>query len=108
MLNCILFAVLMAGIGSCYVWLGARKKDRADQVLNLHREIETLKKQIKERDLQLSRRLTPEDLRARLERTGLDLKPIDIGPKGRLVRLPDPTLTAATFPHVPALADSQP
>ena len=29
MLNCILFCVLLGGIGGCYVWLGAKKLDRS-------------------------------------------------------------------------------
>lgn len=92
MLNCILFCVLLGGIGGCYVWLGAKKKDRADQILSLHREIDLIKKQIKEKEMQMNRRLAPEDLRASAVRAGLELKPIDIGPKGRLIRLPDPVI----------------
>lgn len=90
MLNCILFCVLLGGIGGCYVWLGAKKKDRADQILSMHREIDLIRKQIQERDMQINRLLAPEALRASALRSGLDLKPIDIGPKGRLVRLPEP------------------
>lgn len=104
MVNCILFCVLLAGIGACYVWLGAKKKDRADQILSMHREIDLLKKQIKEKDMQISRRLAPEDLRVRVEKVGMELKPIDIGPRGKLVRLPDPVLSGEPESGAPALA----
>ncbi|MDB6071963.1 MAG: hypothetical protein JWL81_3134 [Verrucomicrobiales bacterium] len=104
MVNCILFCVLLAGIGGCYVWLGAKKKDRADQILSMHREIDLLKKQIKEKDMQISRRLAPEDLRVRVEKVGMELKPIDIGPRGKLVRLPDPVLADESEGQVPVLA----
>jgi hypothetical protein len=91
MLNCILFCVLLGGIGGCYVWLGAKKKDRADQILSVHREIGLIEKQIRERDLQINHLLAPESLRVSAMRSGLNLKPIDIGPRGRLVRLPEPS-----------------
>lgn len=90
MLNCILFSVLLAGIGACYVWLDAKKKDRADQILGMHREIDVIKKLIKEKDMHINRRLAPEALQARAVKAGLQLKAIDIGPKGRLYRLPEP------------------
>jgi len=92
MLNSILFCFLLASIGACYVWLGVKKKDRADQILGMHREIDEFKKLIKEKDMHISSRLAPEALRARAAAGGLELKPIDIGPRGRLVRLPDPVV----------------
>lgn len=96
MLNAVLFCVLLAGIGACYVWLGVKHKGREEQLLEMHREISSIQKRIKEADQHISRRLTPEDLRARSERAGLQLKPIDIGPKGRLYRLPDPMPQSAS------------
>ena len=75
MLNSILFCVLLASIGACYVWLGAKKKDRADQILGMHREIDEFKKLIKEKEMRISLLLAPEELRARTSRAGLDLKP---------------------------------
>jgi len=102
MVNCILFCVLLAAIGACYVWLGSRKKDRADQILNLHREISLLEQQIKEKDLLIHRRLAPEELRVKAERDGMGLKPIDI--KGRLLRLPEPALTEPLTPSLPVIA----
>ena len=104
MVNCILFCVLLAAIGACYVWLGSRKKDRADQILNLHREISLLEQQIKEKDLLIHRRLAPEELRVKAERAGLGLKPIDIGVKGRLLRLPDPVVDEPVLPSLPVIA----
>lgn len=104
LLNCILFCVLLGGIGGCYVWLGAKKKDRADQILSLHREIDLIKKQIRERDMQINSLLAPEALRASAVRTGLDLKPIDIGSKGRLVRLPEPATAHQDPQDNPVLA----
>ena len=104
MLNSILFCVLLAGIGACYVWLGTKKKDRADQILTMHREIDEFKKRLKEKDMQISSRLAPEVLRARTARAGLELKPIEIGPRGRLVRLPDPAPARDTISSFPALA----
>ena len=102
MLNTILFCVLLASIGACYVWLGVKKKDRADQILGVHREIDDLKKQIKEKEMQISRRLAPEDLRARTNRAELGLKPIDIGPRGRLFLLPDPDVAQESPSLTPA------
>ena len=104
MLNCILFCVLLGGIGGCYVWLGAKKKDRADQILSMHREIDLIRKQIQERDMQINRLLSPEALRASALRSGLDLKPIDIGPKGRLVRLPEPAAATPAPQENPVIA----
>ncbi len=107
MLNSILFSLLLASIGGCYVWLGARKKDRADQILAMHREIDLTQKQINEKKMQISHLLAPENLRARALRAGLDLKPIDIGPKGRLVRLPDPIVSHEPAAPLPALAGNR-
>ncbi len=107
MLNCILFCVLLGGIGGCYVWLGAKKKDRADQILNLHREIDLIKKQIRERDMRINSLLAPEALRASAVRTRPDLKPIDIGPKGRLVRLPEPAAAQQTPLDNPVIAGNR-
>lgn len=104
MLNSILFCVLLAAIGACYVWLGARKKVRADQILSLHREITLIEQQIQENELRITRCLAPEDLRTSAGRAGLQLKPIDIGLKGRLVRLPDPVVANESYPMVPVLA----
>lgn len=107
MLNCILFSVLLGGIGGCYVWLGDKKKDRADQILSLHREIGLIEKQIRERDLQINHLLAPESLRASAVRSGLDLKPIDIGPKGRLVRLPEPSAAPQAPQDNPVIAGNR-
>lgn len=104
MLNSILFCLLLASIGGCYVWLGAKKKDRAEQILGLHREIELIQKQIKEKDQQISWKLSLDDLRVRAARAGLGLKPIDIGPKGRLIRLPEPIVSQEAALNLPALA----
>ena len=101
MMNFLLFCLLLASIGGCYVWLSARKKDRADQILGMHREIDAFKKRIREKEMQISWRLAPEDLRTRAARAGLDLKPIDIGPRGRLVRLPDPQVAGQPTPSRP-------
>jgi hypothetical protein len=90
MLNAILFCVMMAGIGACYVWLGVKKTNKERQIYELGKDIEGLARRIREADQKISRRLTPEDLRARAESAGLQLKPIDIGSKGRLYHLPDP------------------
>ncbi len=90
MINCILFCVLLAGIGACYVWLGAKKKDRADQILGMHREIREIENLTKEKEMQINLQLSPEHLQSRTDKAGLELKPIDIGPKGRLYRLPEP------------------
>ncbi len=105
MVNFIMFATLMAAIGACYVWLGSRKKDRADQILNLHREITLLEQQIKEKDLLIHRRLAPEELRIKTEHAKLGLKPIEIGIKGRLIRLPEPEAGASPTPGGPVVAD---
>jgi hypothetical protein len=102
--NCILFCVLLAGIGGCYVWLGAKKKHRADQILSLRREIDLITAQIEEKEMQISQRLAPESLRTRAESAGLDLQPIDIGPKGRFFRLPDPIHVTGHLSEPPALA----
>ncbi len=107
MLNCILFCVLLGGIGGCYVWLGAKKKDRADQILSMHREIDQIKKQISERDMQINRLLAPESLRASAVSFGLDLMPIDIGSKGRLVRLPEPVAPNQARQDNPVIAGNR-
>jgi hypothetical protein len=90
MLNSILFCVLLAGIGACYVWLGVKKRNLADQIYGMDREIRELQQLIDEKEGQIHRRLAPEDLQSRAVKAGLELKPIDIGPKGRLYRLPEP------------------
>ena len=94
LLNCLLFAALVTAIGACYVWLDSRKKEREAQILAMHREIRQYEDQIKENALLMNRRLSPEALRARAARAGLGLKPIEIGPHGRLVRLPEPRATS--------------
>lgn len=94
LLNCFLFAALVTAIGACYVWLDSRKKEREAQILAMHREIRQFEDQMKENELLMNRRLAPEDLRARAARAGLGLKPIEIGPGGRLVRLPEPRASA--------------
>ncbi len=103
LLNCLLFASLVTAIGACYVWLDARKKEREGQILSMHREIRQFEDQIKENELLMHRRLAPEDLRARAARAGLGLKPIEIGRRGRLVRLPEPTAASEPEP-LPVIA----
>lgn len=98
MLNCILFCVLLAGIGACYVWLGIRKRDLADQIYGMDKEIREIKQLIREKEGQINRRLSPEDLRTRTSEQHSGLKPIDIGPKGRLYRLPEPDPAAEPVP----------
>jgi hypothetical protein len=102
--NCILFCVMLACIGGCYVWLGAKKKVRADQILSMHREIGEYTAQIGELDMQISRRLSPENLRARVADAKLDLQPIDNGTKGRLIQLPDPVISREPMPAAPVFA----
>ena len=105
MVNCILFCALLAAIGACYVWLGVKKMNRADQIRVVNLEIEDLKKQIKEKDNLIQRRLNPEDLRANALRHGLELKPIEIGPRGHLYKLPEPSASVPEAdPETPALA----
>ena len=106
MVNIIMFATLMAAIGACYVWLGSRKKDRADQILNLHREITLLEQQIKEKDLLIHRRLAPEELKIKTEHAGLGLKRIEIGIKGRLIHLPEPEVGESSKPGLPVVAEN--
>jgi|GEM_PF-7022431 hypothetical protein len=104
MVNFIMFATLMAAIGACYVWLGSRKKDRADQILNLHREITLLEQQIKEKDLLIHRRLAPEELKVKAEHAGLGLKSIDV--KNRLFHLPEPEVGESSKPGLPVVAEN--
>jgi hypothetical protein len=104
MLNCILFCVLLTAIGACYVWLGSRKKEREAQILTMHREIRQFEDRIKANELVIHRCLAPEELRARAHRAGLELKPIGTGPKGRLVRLPDPPVADGSPAVLPVFA----
>lgn len=104
MLNSILFCVLLASIGACYVWLVAKKKNLADQILGMHTEIRQFDQLIKEKEMHISSRLAPEGLRIRTSRAGLELKPIDINSRNRLVRLPDPVIAQKP----PALSFSSP
>ena len=108
MLNCILFCVLLTAIGACYVWLGSRKKEREAQILTMHREIRQFEDRIKANELVIHRCLAPEELRARTKSAGLELKPIEIGPKGRLVRLPDPAVAEGPPAAIPVFAGNLP
>ncbi len=90
MLNSILFCMLLASIGACYVWLGVKYRDREIQIAKDLREIKDFQNQMEENELRINRSLSPEDLRARTARAGLELKPIEISSRGRFFRLPDP------------------
>ena len=102
--NCILFCVMLACIGGCYVWLGVRKNNRASQIHLMHREIVEFSAQIEELEMQISRRLSPENLRARVASANLGLQPIDIGTKGRFFRLPEPVISREPASVAPAFA----
>ena len=107
MLNSILFCALLASIGACYVWLGAKYRDREVKIAKDLREIKDIEARIEEKNLLISRCLAPEALRARTARAGLELKPIDIGPRGRLVRLPDPVVAGEYLSTSPVLAGNR-
>ncbi len=92
MVNCVIFAVLLAAIGGCYVWLGVKKNDRSSQIRATYREIEDLKKQIAAAALHLEKKLDPALLTERVAHANLDLKSIPIGRGGRLVKLPEPVI----------------
>lgn len=94
MMNCVIFAALLAAIGGCYVWLGVKKNERAAQINTTKREIDDLKRQLANTSVGIERKL---DTRALGERVAahadLELKPIPIGPRGgRLVKLPEPEI----------------
>ncbi len=113
MMNCVLFCVLLAGIGACYVWLGSKKKDRAEQIVRLHREIDETRSRLREVEMRISHRLTPEALWAGAARFAGDLAPIDIKRKGSLIRMPDPpagdgtSLPSPKLPQEPVLAGNR-
>lgn len=107
MLNSILFCALLASIGGCYVWLGAKYRDREVRIAKDLREIKDIEARIGEKNLLISRCLAEEPLRARIARAGLELKPIDFSPRGRLVRLPDPVVAGASLSASPVLAGNR-
>lgn len=107
MLNSILFCALLASIGACYVWLGAKYRDQEVKIARDLREIRDIEARIDEKKMLISRCLAPEALRARADRAGLGLKPIDIGPRGRFVRLPDP-MTGLERPFAPQVLAGSP
>ena len=74
MLNSILFCALLASIGACYVWLGAKYRDREVKIAKDLREIKDIEARIEEKNLRISGCLAPEALRARTVRAGLELK----------------------------------
>lgn len=107
MLNSILFCALLASIGGCYVWLGAKYRDREVRIAKDLREIKDIEARIGEKNLLIDRCLGEEPLRARIARAGLELKPIDFSPRGRLVRLPDPVVAEAPPATSPVLAGNR-
>lgn len=103
-MNCIIFAVLLAAIGGCYVWLGVKMNARAANINATRNQIKLFERQINAANQHLGRKILPDELSALVARKNLDLKSIPTGRGGRLVKLPEPPLGEENRPSELRLA----
>ncbi len=82
--NCVIAAVILAGIGMTYAWLSWQRKERRDANNNTRIVIEQLQRQRQALQVRMKARLDSAELRQRIE--GMALGLIDI-PAGRLVKV---------------------
>ena len=80
--NCVIAAVIIAGIGMTYAWLSWQRKERGDANYLTGNAIDQLKRQRQSLQVRMKARLDSAELRQRVE--GMALGLIDI-PAGRLV-----------------------
>lgn len=82
--NCVIAAVILAGIGMTYAWLSWQRKERGDANIAMRNGIEQLKKQRQALQVRMKARLDSAELRQQVD--GMALGLIDI-PAGRLVKV---------------------
>lgn len=82
--NCVIAAVILAGIGMTYAWLSWQRKERGDSNNNTRNIIEQLQRQRQALQVRMKARLDSTELRQQVE--GMALGLIDI-PAGRLVKV---------------------
>jgi hypothetical protein len=82
--NCVIAAVILAGIGMTYAWLSWQRKERGDANYALSNGIKQLQSQRQALQFRMKARLDSTELRQRVE--GMALGLIDI-PSGRLVKV---------------------
>lgn len=80
--NCVIAAVILAGIGMTFAWLSWQRKERGDANNATRNAIEQLHRQRQALQVRMKTRLDSAELRQRVE--GMALGLIDI-PAGRLV-----------------------
>lgn len=98
MVNCIIFAVLLAAIGGCYVWLGVKMNARAAGINIIRNDIKELERQINAANQHIGRKILPDELSIRVAKGKPGLKSIPTGRGGRLVKLPEPPLNGESRP----------
>ena len=90
--NCVIAAVILAGIGMTYAWLSWQRKERRDQNNLTENAIKQLQLQRQALQVRMKSRLDSAELRQRVE--GMALGLIDI-PAGRLVTVASDAPSAA-------------
>lgn len=95
MLNCILFSLLLAAIGACYVWLGVKKKNLAEHIHDMRLEIETVSRHLEKVEADVGTKLTGDHLRRIAAKPEFRLKPVLSDGSGQVIDLKEPSLPAS-------------
>ncbi len=83
--NIILGGLIILGLGMAYVWICVKERRLGEAITTTRREIASLERQIRDKEAEMNREVTPHQLGPRIESMALGL--IDI-PRDRIIRIP--------------------
>ena len=89
MINAVIAAAILTGIGIAYAWLGWKRDKRAMQILEVRRETERIRRQVHALELRMSDLTNQTKLRDRVESMALGLTSIPSGAIQLVTDYPD-------------------